>query len=306
MNIKDILLWIILSSTVLLNEHVEAEGNINNRKEPSFKSLIKPRPEVGINISVSKDSILSIHGVKVIEESIGGSLSPRTLTDDQFKAKLKEINRATVKCVSANSFFPGTLKLVGPERNETAILAFADSVMRRCKSANIKTIVLGSGDARRIPEGYDSVQATNEFIDIAKKISALAKKYDRIVALENLNHTETNFILSVSSALSIVNAVQHPNFKLTADIYHMQMENESAQILEQAGNLIVDVHIAEKQERGYPGKQGLNFRPYIRALKKAGYVGNVMIECNWKDFDKEFPKSVTFLRQQIDEIYDLD
>lgn len=306
MKMKRYLICIYFFGTVLLNEKVEAEAIIFGCKEPPLKSYMKPRPEVGINISVSKDSILSIHGVKVIEESIGGSLSPRKLTDDQFKAKLKEINKATVKCVSANSFFPGTLKLVGPDRNENAILAYADSVMKRCRSANIKTIVLGSGDARRIPQGYDSIQATNEFIDIAKKIAALAKKYDRIVALENLNHTETNFILSVKAAISIVNAVQHPNFKLTADLYHMQMENESADVLEQAGNLIADVHIAEKQDRGYPGKQGVNFRPFIRALKKVGYIGNMMIECNWKDFDQEFPKSVAFVRQQIDEIYDMD
>jgi sugar phosphate isomerase/epimerase len=274
--------------------------------DPPINAFIKPRPEVGINTSVSNDSILSIHGVKVIEESIGGSLSPRKLSDGQFKSKLKEIDKATVKCVSANSFFPGQLKLVGPEKSDEAILAYADSVMRRCKAAGIKTIVLGSGEARRIPKGYDSIKATNEFIDIAKKIATLAKKYDRIVALENLNHTETNFILSVGAALNIAKAVNHPNFKLTADIYHMQMENESPIILEEAGAWIADVHIAEKQDRGYPGKQGTNFRPFIRSMKKAGYMGNVMIECNWTNFDQEFPKSVAFLRQQIDEIYDLD
>ncbi|MFZ9661562.1 MAG: sugar phosphate isomerase/epimerase family protein [Chitinophagaceae bacterium] len=305
MRIKGFRFYVFVIFCLLLNVNAEGADRFFIFLDPPVKSFIKPRPEVGINISVSKDSILSVHGVTVIEESIGSSISPRILTDEQFKKKLKEISKAAVKCVSANSFFPGQLKLVGPLRNENAILSYADSVMRRCKSAGIKTIVLGSGEARRIPAGYDSIKATNEFIDIVKKIAVLAKKYDRIIALENLNHTETNFILSVNTALAIVKAVNHPNFKLTADIYHMQMENESPSILEEAGDLIADVHIAEKEGRGFPGKQELNFRPFIRSLKKAGYIGNIMIECKWNDFDNEFPKSVAFLRQQIDEIYDL-
>ena len=58
-------------------------------------------------------------------------------------------------------------------------------------------------------------------------MAAVAAKYDVILALENLNSTECNFINTLSEALAVVKAVDHPNFRLCVDIYHMLKENES-------------------------------------------------------------------------------
>ena len=204
---------------------------------------------------------------------------------------------------SANVFIPGYLKLVGDAVNESAILGYVDTVMSRAKIANVGIIVLGSGEARKIPQGYDSVAASKQFINIARKMAEIAAKYKRVIAIENLNHTETNFVLSLKEAIRIVKAVDHPSFRLTADIYHMLMENESAEPILDAKNLLVNVHIAEKQDRAYPGKNGTDFRPYFKAMKKIGYQGGIMIECRWTDMAEELPKSVQYLREQLVESY---
>lgn len=259
-----------------------------------------PGPEVGVISSVSKDSVMYASGIRHIEESVANTFSPRKVSEEQFQEKLKLIRNAKVKVVAANSFIPGTLKLVGDNIDEKAVLGYVDTVMRRCKEAGVGIIVLGSGDARKLPPGYDSLKASKQFISIVRKMAKVAAKYDRIIAIENLNSTETNFVLSLAEALRYVKAVNHPNFRLTADVYHMLMENESAASILEAKGYLVHSHIAEKIERAFPGKRAVDFKPYFAAMKQIGYTGTVTMECRWWNFDQELAPAKAYLDKQVE------
>ena len=261
-----------------------------------------PGPVIGVISSVAKDSVMYASGIRYIEESVGNTFSPRKVSEEQFQEKLKRIQQAKVKVVAANSFLPGTLKLVGDNIDEKAILGYVDTVMRRCKQAGVEIIVLGSGEARKLPPGYDSVKASKQFISIVRKMAKVAAKYDRTIAIENLNSTETNFVLSLAEALRYVKAVNHPNFRLTADIYHMLMENESSESILAAKGYLVHSHIAEKIERAYPGKRNVDFRPYFAAMKQIGYTGVITMECRWWNFDQELAPAKAYLDKQISEL----
>jgi sugar phosphate isomerase/epimerase len=256
-------------------------------------------PVVGVIASVSRDSLLTANGISVIEESVNNTFSPRRVTEAQFLENLKKIRSAKVKVAAANVFFPGDIKLVGPAVDERVVLGYVDTVMRRCKEAGVKIIVLGSGGSRKLPDGYDSVKASKEFIALVRKMAEVAEKYDRVIAIENLNHTETNFVLTLAEAIRYVKAVDHPNFLLTADIYHMLMENEPGTVIEQAKGLLVHAHIAEKEERAYPGKRGVDFTPYFAAMKKIGYQGKIMMECRFTDFDNQVGPAKAYLDAQL-------
>jgi sugar phosphate isomerase/epimerase len=259
----------------------------------------KKAPVIGVITSVSRDSLMTANGVSVIEESVNNTFSPRRVTEEQFIENVKKIKAARVKVVAANVFFPGEIKLLGPSLDEKIVLGYVDTVMRRCKEAGVKIIVLGSGNSRKLPPGYDSVKASLEFIGIVRKMAEVAKKYDRIIAIENLNSTETNFVLTLREALRYVKAVDHPNFRLTADIYHMLMENEPGSVIEEAKGYLVHAHIAEKLERAYPGKRGEDFRPYFAAMKKIGYRGAVTMECRWTKMEDEVGGAKKYLDQQM-------
>jgi sugar phosphate isomerase/epimerase len=256
-------------------------------------------PEVGITGSVSQDSLYHAAGLRYVEEGITSSFSPRKWREDEFQGKLDQLNKARVKAPVANVFFPGEIKLVGPSVDEKIVLGYVDTVMRRCREAGVKIVVLGSGGSRRIPEGYDSIRAAHEFQSLLRKMAGVAQRYDRIIAMENLNHTETNFVLTLEEAILHAKAVDHPNFKLTADIYHMLMENEAPASIEAAGDLLVHMHIAEKEERAYPGKRKTDFVPYFRALRKTGYKGRISMECRWWDMKKEAGPAKAYLEDQL-------
>jgi len=125
------------------------------------------------------------------------------------------------------------------------------------------------------------------------------KKYDVVISLEPLNTRECNFINSVAEGGEIVQAVNHENFKLLADIYHMLMENESPSNITKYGHLLYHTHIAEKTGRSAPGVNKEDFTPYFKALKDAKYEGRMAIECSWKNLADQAANALNEMRSQL-------
>jgi sugar phosphate isomerase/epimerase len=267
-----------------------------------FSPTKKIMPQLGIVASLEKDSLVYASGFRMLGESVGKMLSP-SLTEDQFQQNLIQIKKAKCKVFLCNIFFPGNLKIAGPYVNENRVLGYADTVFSRAKQAGISFIVLGSGGARRLPDGYDLQKAQADFAVLCRKLAIVAKKYNIMIALESLEATETNFLITLKAAAAIVRAVDHPNFKLNADIFHMMREGESPQSIVDAAGILVYCEIAEKQKRSFPGVMGDDFKPYLRALRQANYKGHIFIEGNSSDLDNDMPLSFKYLTQQLKEVY---
>jgi sugar phosphate isomerase/epimerase len=257
-----------------------------------------PLPAIGICTSFSNDSMAAGNGFTYLEETVRKILSP-ALSEVQFREQLHALRASRCKIQSCNVFIPGYIKLTGNEVNEARVLGYVDSVMQRAKIAGVRLIVLGSGEARKIPEGADRQQAVQQFILLGRKMAVIAAKYDCTIAMENLNKTETNFVNTVAEGTEIVNAIHHPNFRLTADIYHMLRENEPAVNIEKAKGILVHCHIAEKENRAAPGVAGDDFKPYFAALHKIGYTGHIMMECRWDDPAKQYKPAFDYLQGQL-------
>lgn len=255
-------------------------------------------PTFGMTTSFKNDSLLYATGYTYIEESVSHILSPE-ISEDTFQVYLKQLRKMKCKLENCNSFFPGTMKLTGPSVNEPQVLSYVDKVMQRAKTAGIKTIVLGSGTARHIPDGTNRDSARTQFVALCRKMALIADRYDCIIAIENLNSTETNFVNTLSDANDIVNDVNHPHFKLTADIYHMLKENEPAAIIEKTKSNLVHCHIAEREKRTAPGVAGDDFKPYMTALYHIGFQGRISLECRWDNMAAQAKPALEYLRKQM-------
>ena len=259
-------------------------------------------PEFGIVSRLEQDSLVYSAGFRMIGESVGRMLSP-TLSEEQFQQNVTRIKNARCKVFLCNIFFPSTMKIAGPEVDETRVLSYADTVLSRAQKAGLSFIVLGSGGSRRIPDGYDAQKATNDFIQLCQKLAVVAGKYKIIIALEGLQSIETNFLNTVKAAGEIVRGVNHSNFRLNADIFHMLRENESPQSIIDNADVLSHCEIAEKQTRSFPGVMGDDFKPYLRALRKANYTGKIFIEGNTSDPVNDLPLSFKYLTRQLKEVY---
>lgn len=259
-------------------------------------------PELGIVSRLDQDSLIYAAGFRMFGESVGRMLSP-SLSEEQFQKNITLIKNTRCKLFLCNIFFPPTIKIAGPGVDESRVLFYADTVLSRAQKAGLSFIILGSGGSRRIPDEYDPQKAKTDFIKLCKKLAIVAGKYKIIIALEGLQSSETNFLNSVKAAGEIVKEVNHPNFRLNADIFHMLRENESPQSIIDNGDLLAHCEIAEKQTRSLPGVMGDDFKPYLRALRKANYTGKIFIEGNSSDPVHDMPLAFKYLTRQLKEVY---
>lgn len=262
----------------------------------------KGMPVIGIAASMDNDSLAGAAGFHYLEETVKRILAP-SVSEETFATNIQRIRKARCRVQTCNVFIPGYLKLTGPAVNEAWVLGYVDTVMQRAEKAGIRLIVLGSGEARKIPEGVNRDTATEQFIRLARKMADIAAKHNCLIAMENLNTTETNFVNTLAEGCQVVTAIAHPHFRLTADIYHMLRENEPASSILKAKGMLVHCHIAEREKRSAPGTAQEDFRPYLAALRTIGYSGRIMMECRWTDPAKEYAPAVAYLERQLNEVY---
>jgi len=260
-------------------------------------------PSIGIVSNFENDSLLHANGYGYLVESISKCLSPRSVTEEQFQNNLTAFKKLKTNLYAVNIFMPGDMKVVGPDVKEEVILSYVEEVFKRCRAANVNLVIWGSGGARRVPDNYDRSRARHQFVSIATKISSVAKSYNVVLALENLNSTETNFITTLQEAFDMVKEVNHPNFRLCADIYHMLKEGEKPDVIASTKKYLVHCDIAEKEGRTPPGTKGEDFIPYLKALKEINYTGKIIMECRWDNLASEAKPAYEFLQSKIAQVY---
>lgn len=262
---------------------------------PKQKSFLT---EIGVCASVSTAEMLAAHGYTYIEESVGRFLMPDK-SEEEFNEKLQQARNAVIPVKACNSFIPGSLKSVGPQAVHPEILEYMETAFRRAQKAGVEYIVFGSGGSRSIPEGFPREEAYRQFIALCSQMAPIAAQYNVVVVLEPLNTKECNFINSVSEGGEIVEEVNHPNFRLLADIYHMLMDGESPESIEKYGHLIQHTHIAEKEGRAAPGIHNEDFTAYFKALKNVRYNGKMSIECKWENLEVQAPAAIETMKNQL-------
>ena len=268
----------------------------------SFTAPAQRLPPLGMATSLENDSLLYAAGFRLIGTTVSDLISP-SIEENNFRQKFEKVKALQCSVIMCNVLFPATLKIAGPKVEEKSVLDYLHQVGSRAKQMGIRNLILGSGGARRLPDDYDKEEAMHEFIKLAKKMAEVVKQYDVTLILENLNSTETNFINTLKDAAFIVRAVDHPNFRLNADIYHMMKEDESPLEIERARGLIIYCEIAEETNRTLPGVMGDNFLPYFQALKKIKYSGPILIEGRSENLQKDVPQAFDYLTGMLKKAY---
>lgn len=264
-------------------------GNIHNNLED----------KIGVCTSVGNaDKVLAAGGA-YIEVGAASYLMPEK-SDSAFASNAGKAENAVLPVLSSNSFYPGDqIKLVGPEADPERAVKFAATAIERARTIGIHTMVLGSGRARNVPEGFSKETAEEQFITLCRRIGDVAAANGITVVLEPLRSEETNFLNSVREATALAKKIANPGIKVLADFYHMAQEGEDANAIVEAGDLLKHCHIAEGEERTCPGVAGDDFTPYFKALRKINYKGYISIECRWDDFDSQVGPAIAEMKRQI-------
>lgn len=116
-------------------------------------------------------------------------------------------------------------------------------------------------------------------IEIYRRVGEACGPGDATIFLEPLNRYEATFLNRVGQAAMLARMVDHPRVRALADLFHMNIEETGlAEPVTEAGDLLGHVHLADNT-REEPGAGMLDFRPFFRALRHAGYPGWLGLEC---------------------------
>lgn len=219
------------------------------------------------------------------------------LSDDDFARFATRCHTNGLPLLTGYWLFPADMKVVGPEVHLNEVTNYLEKVFVRCQQLGVKTIVFGSGDARRAPDGFAKEKAFAQLVELGRLMAIAAQKHEILIVAEPLRRAEGNMINSVTEGLQWVEAVNHPNFQLLADIYHMTEENEDAAAIVKAGAHIRHVHLANPHGRVLPlNADEFDYTPFFRALNQINYHGTISIETRAVNLAVDGPKAIQFTR----------
>lgn len=211
-----------------------------------------------------------------------GLAKAAALSSEDFKDAAQRIRTNNIKVQSMNWALPPDLKIIGPDVQHAASRRFLELALKRADHLGAKAIVLGSPGSRSIPAGFSEVKAREQMIGFLELAADLIDEahYGLKIAVEHVNHTETNHLNTFASAFDLIQEVDRPEIGLAADFYHFAMENESSDIMLEAVDLIHAVQLADPDGRCFPkpGKVIPEIDRFFENLRAIDYQGGISVE----------------------------
>ncbi len=111
-----------------------------------------------------------------------------------------------------------------------------------------------------------------------KEVGRRALDYGVNFVIEYQNKNDAKLVNTMNDALRILDEVGYDNVLVMADTFHMNLEDPSVEeSILKAEKRLGYVHLADS-ERLAPGEGRIDFRGVIRALRKIGYEGYLVME----------------------------
>jgi len=214
---------------------------------------------------------------------------------DNFEAIKKKVKTLNFRVDVLNRFISEDLKLVGEKLDDRKIEEFVKIAIARAGEIGVKVIVFGSGSARNLPDDFPKETAMKQLREFLVMVADLAKPKNITIAIEPLNHEESNIINTVREAMKLAETVSRDNVKIMADLWHLEKEHEDYETLLEVKDYLVHIHVADTK-RLYPGSGHFNYQSFFRVLKRINYNGRITVECKFNNFKREVRKSLQLLR----------
>lgn len=223
-----------------------------------------------------------------------------TLNDEDFEFLLNELKRLDLACDCSCNYFPGRIKVTGPDVNKEVIDAYLDKAMGRAQRMGVKKIVFGSNNSRNLPEGYPLEKGYDDLCrTITESCIPFCQKYGITIVLEPLRAESTNIMITMKDGGYVANRVNKPEVQLLADLMHMNYNGEDQNDLKELKPLIHHVHVCEKDrilpEDGYSEY----LAKALAVLKEIGYDETISFEAKGGVGPDSLKKALTLLKKQF-------
>ncbi len=201
------------------------------------------------------------------------------LCEEDFQKICGKVDASRVRVEAFNGMMPGELRVTGNDVDWELVRQHVEKAFSRAKRLGAQVIVFGSGDARRLPEGFDVGEGWRQLIRFLKMSGSIAASLGLVIAIEPLNRRECNIINTVPEAALLSVAVDMESVKVLGDTFHMAACAEPWSVLTVNGALLRHIHTAHTTTRFAPFEgDGEDYEAIMGALKAGGYKGRISIE----------------------------
>lgn len=250
----------------------------------------------GICASLASLEAVTAAGCDYIELPVTALLQPEQPEADVMPPVTLRLAESRLKPETYNLLLPGGLKVVGPATDPERQERYLQAAFRRAKLLGGEIAVLGSGEARRIPEGWPEAEASRQMLAFLGRCGEAALRHGMTVAIEPLNRDECNFINSVAEASALAAKANHPAVGVLSDLYHVTQDGQSYGETRAALRLL-HVHVAGQGRRGPTADDHEFLAGYFAVLKAMGYLGRISIEARWEDLEAQAVSALEVLNR---------
>lgn len=224
------------------------------------------------------------------------------LSDAEFQRRIDLARAARIHVEAMNSLMPANLKVVGPEVDSSRVRDYVKKALARAEALGVKVVVFGSGDSRRVPEGFSRERAWLQLQEFLHMLGdeIIKNQYGIVIGIEALRHEESNIVNTSSEAYNLAVQTHHPKVHIIVDFFHLASEGEDPAILPLLKDHIVHLHFADASRgRMFPRVDSRHpaYDSFFSAIREIGYQGRMSLEAYTNDFQVDAPAGLKAVRK---------
>lgn len=214
------------------------------------------------------------------------AMTVAALSDSEFEALRTEIEKSGLHCPVMTNLFPADIPLLSPSLDTEELKAYLDVLLPRCRALGCSELVFGSGKARSLRPGQSAEEGYTHLAEVLNRLVLPAvSEYGIRIVLEPLNPSICNFILTLAEGAELCCRCGGQLTLLADSLHLMHQENIAGDIL-RFREKITHVHLSELGRKAPEEDASPALTGFLRALKTAGYDGNMSFECQFLDGER--------------------
>lgn len=190
-------------------------------------------------------------------------------------------------------------RVVGEDADPLRALTVFREMCGKAAALGVRTIVLGSGQARSVPPGFSRDEAMRQFTDFVAAAVPVCAERGMLLTLEHLNRSETNLVNSCRQAREVVADLRLSGLRIAVDCYHIVTEGlELAAEVNAAAGLIGHAHTSSIPRGGNDLHLDVQ-EEFLARLRSAGYNGRLSVEDDFSESGCDASRAVSAFRQLL-------
>lgn len=99
------------------------------------------------------------------------------MSPEEFEMFCNALDKYCLKAETSNLFFTSATPLVGESADHSFLNEYIEKGMERAQKKGCEVAVIGSGKARRIPDGFDREKGISQFCEVLDISGNIAARY---------------------------------------------------------------------------------------------------------------------------------